>query len=83
LPAGFLNGQQEPLVFHHRRVRGEGSYGQLRFLARWPSGEAMKRARDRIREITAPRRLLLGVAVIVQDSQPVPARLGELFPLRQ
>jgi hypothetical protein len=43
----------------------------------------MKRARDRIREITAPRRLLLGVAVIVQDSQPVPARLGELFPLRQ
>jgi group II intron reverse transcriptase/maturase len=55
------------LGFHHRRVRGERGYKHLRFLARWPSREAMQRARDRIREITAQRRLLLGVEVIVQD----------------
>jgi group II intron reverse transcriptase/maturase len=55
------------LGFHHRRVRGEHRYRHLRFLARWPSREAMQRARERIREITAQRRLLLGVAVIVQD----------------
>ncbi|MGA2321446.1 MAG: group II intron reverse transcriptase/maturase [Solirubrobacteraceae bacterium] len=55
------------LGFHHRRVRGEHKYRHLRFLARWPSREAMQRARDRIREITAQRRLLLGVGVIVQD----------------
>ena len=41
--------------------------GTLRFLARWPSREAMQRARDRIREITDQQRLLLGVEVVVQD----------------
>ena len=55
------------LGFHHRRVRGDRGYRHLRFLARWPSREAMQRARDRIREITDQRRLLLGVEVIVQD----------------
>jgi len=55
------------LGFHHRRVRGERGYEHLRFLARWSSREAMQRARERIREITAQRRLLLGVGVIVQD----------------
>ena len=42
------------LGFHHRRVRGEHEYRHLRFLARWPSRQAMQRARDRIREITDP-----------------------------
>jgi group II intron reverse transcriptase/maturase len=46
------------LGFHHRRVRGERGYKHLRFLARWPSREAMSRARQRIREITDRRRLL-------------------------
>jgi group II intron reverse transcriptase/maturase len=55
------------LGFHHRRVRGERGYRHLRFLARWPSREAMQRARERIREITAQRRLLQPVEVIVQD----------------
>ena len=41
--------------FHHRRVRGERGYKHLRFLARWPSREAMQRARDRIREIADPQ----------------------------
>jgi RNA-directed DNA polymerase len=55
------------LGFHHRRVRGERGYRHLRFLARWPSREAMQRARDRIREITDYKRLRDPVEVIVQD----------------
>ena len=55
------------LGFHHRRVRGERGYKHLRFLARWPSREAMQRARDRIREITDYKRLRDPVDVIVQD----------------
>jgi len=55
------------LGFHHRRVRGERGYKHLRFLARWPSREAMQRARDRIREITDSKRLRDPVAVIVQE----------------
>jgi hypothetical protein len=69
----WLLGAQEgldrlsPTLLHHRRVRGDRGYRHLRFLARWPSREAMQRARDRIREIADQRRLLLGVEVIVQD----------------
>ena len=44
------------LGFHHRRVRGERGYEHLRFLARWPSREAMQRARDRVRELTDRKR---------------------------
>jgi len=55
------------LGFDHRRVRGERGYRHLRFLARWPSREAMQRARDRIREITNSKRLRDPVDVIVQD----------------
>ena len=55
------------LGFHHRRVRGERGYRHLRFLARWPSREAMQRARDRIREITDSKRLRDPVEVIVHD----------------
>ncbi|HEX2311672.1 MAG TPA: hypothetical protein VHH91_13265, partial [Vicinamibacterales bacterium] len=33
------------LGFHHRRVHGERGYRHLKFLARWPSREAMQRAR--------------------------------------
>ena len=55
------------LGFHHRRVRGERGYKHLRFLARWPSREAMQRARDRIREITNSKRLRDPVGVIVKD----------------
>jgi RNA-directed DNA polymerase len=55
------------LGFHHRRVRGERGYRHLRFLARWPSREAMQRARSRIREITNSKRLRDPVEVIVQE----------------
>ena len=55
------------LGFHHRRVRGERGYRHLRFLARWPSREAMQRARDRIRVITDSKRLRDPVEVIVRD----------------
>jgi len=55
------------LGFHHRRVRGERGYWHLRFLARWPSREAMQRARNRIREITDSKRLRDPVEVIVQE----------------
>jgi len=55
------------LGFHHRRVRGERGYWHLRFLARWPSREAMQTARNRIREITDSKRLRDPVEVIVQE----------------
>jgi RNA-directed DNA polymerase len=55
------------LGFHHRRVRGDRGYRHLRFLARWPSREAMQRARLRIREITNSKRLRDPVEVIVRD----------------
>src|SRR5918994_6995386 len=56
------------LGFHHRWVRGDTPASRhLRFLARWPSRRAMQRARDRIRELTDRRRLLVDVDEVVQD----------------
>jgi hypothetical protein len=55
------------LGFHHRWVRGHGRFRHVRFLARWPSRQAMQHARNRIRELTDRKRLLLPVDVIVQD----------------
>jgi group II intron reverse transcriptase/maturase len=56
------------LGFHHRYVRGHTRRSRhLTFLARWPSRQAMRHARDRIRELTARERLLLPVEEVVQD----------------
>jgi group II intron reverse transcriptase/maturase len=56
------------LGFHHRWVRGNTPASKhLTFLARWPSRQAMARARDRIRELTHRRKLRLPVEAIVQD----------------
>ena len=56
------------LGFHHRWVRGNTPASRhLCFLARWPSRQAMQRARERIRELTDRRRLLLPVEEVVQD----------------
>jgi hypothetical protein len=56
------------LGFHHRWVRaGSVRLRHVRFLARWPSNKAMQRIRDRIRELTDRRRLLLAVEWIVED----------------
>ncbi len=56
------------LVVHHRYVRGRTARSRyLTFLARWPSRKAMQHARDRIRELTDRRRLLVAVEEIVQD----------------
>ena len=57
------------LGFHHRLVLSRGLNGKKRtaFLARWPADKAMQRARDRIRELTGRRRLLLPPEAIVQD----------------
>lgn len=57
------------LGFHHRLVRSQGRVGTkgIVFLARWPSKRAMQHARDRIRDITARRRLLHRVEWIVED----------------
>lgn len=52
------------LSFHHRRVESFSRKGRT-FCARWPSTEAVKRAKDRIRQLTARRLLLLPVGVIV------------------
>jgi RNA-directed DNA polymerase len=56
------------LGFHHRWVRGNTTRSRhLCFLARWPSRQAMQHARDRTREITDRRRLLVPVDDVVQD----------------
>jgi group II intron reverse transcriptase/maturase len=58
------------LGFHHRLVRSQGRRGTGKgvvFLARWPTSKAMQHARDRIRELTERRRVLLRVEVIVED----------------
>jgi hypothetical protein len=71
------------LGFHHRRVRGERGYRHLTFLARWPSREAMQRARSRIREITNSKRLPRSGRSDRAGAEYVPARLGGLLPLRK
>jgi RNA-directed DNA polymerase len=56
------------LGFQHRWVRGNTPRSRhLCFLVRWPSQQATQRARDRIRELTDRRRLLLPVDEVVQD----------------
>src|SRR5919109_1350142 len=56
------------LGFHHRWVRGNTPRSRhLTFLARWPSRQAMQHARDRVRELTDRRRLLVPVEEVVQD----------------
>ncbi|HEX2299179.1 MAG TPA: group II intron reverse transcriptase/maturase [Pseudonocardiaceae bacterium] len=56
------------LGFHHRWVRGNTPRSRhLCFLARWPSRQAMQHARDRVREITDRRRLLLPIEDVVRD----------------
>ena len=57
------------LGFHHRLVRSDGrrTGKHVTFLARWPANKAMQHARDRIRDLTDRRRLLLPVEVIVAE----------------
>jgi group II intron reverse transcriptase/maturase len=55
------------LGFHMKWVAGRRQYSHLQFMARWPSRQAMQRARDRIRELTDRSRLLLAVDRIVED----------------
>ena len=56
------------LGFHHRWVRGTTPASKhLCFLARWPSRQAMQRARGRIRELTDRRWMLLSVEEVVQN----------------
>jgi RNA-directed DNA polymerase len=57
------------LGFHHRLVRSRGVRGRkgVTFLARWPSDQAMRHARDRLRELTARSRLRLPVEAVVED----------------
>jgi RNA-directed DNA polymerase len=54
------------LGFHHRWVRGNTPASKhLCFLARWPSQQAMRHARERIHELTDRRRLRLPVEEVV------------------
>jgi len=56
------------LGFHHRWVRATSQrHRHGLFLARWPANKAMQHARDRIRDLTDRRRLLLPVEEIVQE----------------
>ena len=60
------------LGFHHRWVRSESPrYRHVQFLARWPSARAMQHVRDRIRELTERRRLLVPVEVVVTQINSV------------
>ncbi len=56
------------LGFHHRWVRARSQqHRHVLFLARWPSEKAMRQVRDRVRELTARRRLLVPLEVIAGD----------------
>jgi group II intron reverse transcriptase/maturase len=56
------------LGFHHRWVRArDPRFRHVCFLARWPSRQAMQRARERVRELTARDRLRWPVERTVQD----------------
>lgn len=57
------------LGFHHRLVQSQGRVGTkgVTFLARWPSKRAVQHARDRLRDLTARRRLLHSVEWMVED----------------
>jgi group II intron reverse transcriptase/maturase len=56
------------LGFEHRLATTRTRRGkQIEFLIRFPSPEAMHRARERVREITARRRLLVPAEQIVQE----------------
>jgi hypothetical protein len=56
------------LGFRHRYVRGNAPRSRhLAFLVRWPSRQAMERARQWIREITDRSRLKVPIEVIVHD----------------
>ena len=57
------------LGFGHKWVRSRGVRGRrgVAFLARWPSNKAMRRARDRIRELTVRSRLRLSIETVVGD----------------
>jgi RNA-directed DNA polymerase len=56
------------LGFHHRWVRSRDSrFKHVAFLARWPSRQAMQRARDRVRELTGRDRLRWPIEQIVGD----------------
>ena len=56
------------LGFQHRLVRSRKPRSRhVTFLARWPSREAMQRARDRIRELTLRKRLRDPVEEVVKD----------------
>ena len=57
------------LGFHHRWVRARGTVKPSRvcFLARWPSRKAAQHARDRIRQITARKRLWMADEQIVEE----------------
>ncbi len=56
------------LGFHHRLVRARSQRSRhVVFLARWPSRKAMQHARDRVRYLTARKRLAAPVEQIVQE----------------
>ena len=72
------------LGFHHRWVRGTTPASKhLCFLARWPSRQAMQRARGRIHELTDRRRLRLPVEEVVQDLNMFLRGWAGVLPLRK
>jgi hypothetical protein len=61
-------GGEDFVGFHHRWVRGNTPASRhLCFLVRWPRREKMQHARDRLRELTLRKRLLLPVDEVVGD----------------
>ena len=74
------------LGFHHRWVRARGTVkpSWVCFLARWPSRKAAQHARDRIRQITDRKRLLMADEWIVEELNLfLRAGLGRVLPVRE
>ena len=85
-----LTGGQEGFDFlgcHlHKRMSGRlWEQKRLRryYLHRWPSQRAMKRVRQRVRELTPRRSCHQDVRSVIAELNPSAARLGAVLPQRQ
>jgi RNA-directed DNA polymerase len=63
---GLNNGQGFDFLGFHHQVVASTRWPGRRYLQTWPSAKAMKRARARIRQITAKRMQLMGLGATVE-----------------
>ena len=70
------------LGFEHRMRESKKWRGRW-YLQKWPSPRAMASIRAKVKQRTARRSASLPLDFVVEDLNPVSARLGELLPPRQ